>query len=51
MLGSRIVAHPFQSQQVHPYASRITDTGLGVQQSLDRARDWKASRPSLCDRY
>jgi hypothetical protein len=36
---------------VHPYATRITDAGLGVLQSLERARDRKASRPSLFDRY
>ena len=51
MLHSPVAAHPFKSQPVYPYASRITDTGLGVLQSLHRARDRKASLPSLFDRY
>ena len=51
MLNSPIVARPFKNQPVHAYASRITDAGLGVLQLLERARDQKASRPSLFDRY
>ena len=36
---------------MNPYASRITDGGLGVLQALGQARDQKESRPSLFDRY
>ena len=42
---------PIRSQPVNPYASRITDGGLGVLHALGQARDQKESRPSLFDRY
>jgi hypothetical protein len=52
MLRSPIVEHPSKNQSVHAYAGHRTDAGLGVLQSLvERARDQKASRPSLFDRY
>jgi hypothetical protein len=51
MLNFPALVRPFQSRPAHRYAVRVPDPELDLVQLLDRARDQKASRPSVLDHY